>query len=159
MDDILVILRDRREARKKCSLTPLRGRPGIRFVAYHPDHPLDARGMVLLHPDGEELTDADRGLVPLLLDCSWRRVSTLRRMVDGHPPLRRLPPMTTAYPRRGRQDPDGGLASIEAAYAAVLLLAPRSAPPPLHLLRDYTWAAEFLRANTVDQSPSASTVM
>ena len=92
MNDILVVLRDRREARKKCSLTSLRGRADVRFVSYHPDHRLDATGMILLHPDGAELTDADRGSVPLLLDCSWRRVSSLRRTVVGDPRLRRTGP-------------------------------------------------------------------
>ena len=59
-------------------------------------------------PDGEDLSQADRGIRLLLVDCTWRR----------------LPKLVTAYPRRSKltPDPEHGLASVEALYAAMALL-------------------------------------
>ena len=141
----LLILRDPRESVRKCSLTPLRGLPGVRFVEYRPDRRIDASGRFLLDPEGDELTEADRDLGLFLIDCSWRRVSQLLATVDGDPPRRRLPPLRTAYPRKSRvyADPELGLASIEAIYAAEALLG-RPAP---ELLEQYRWAQEFLAQN------------
>ena len=141
----VLILRDPRESAKKCSLTPLRGRPGIRFVGFAPDRRLDATGRVLLHPDGEELGPADRGRPLLLVDCSWRRLPKLLATVDGDPLRRQLPRLATAYPRRSLLfgDPFYGLASIEALYAALALLG----EPRRDLLEGYRWAERFLTAN------------
>lgn len=141
----VLILRDPRESPRKCSLTPLRGVPGVRFVAYRGDLRLDAAGRVLLHPDGEELGPSDRGSPLLLVDCSWRRLDRLLSVVGGEPAPRRLPELSTAYPRRSAtfQDPARGLASIEALYAALALLG--SVRP--ELLKGYRWAAEFLAGN------------
>jgi len=69
----------------------------------------------------------------------------LSRLIDGELIPRRLPRLVTAYPRRSKltPDPEHGLASVEALYAAVALLdVPRSA-----FLAQYRWAAEFLAAN------------
>ena len=141
----VLILRDPHESLAKCSLTPLRGLPGVRFVDYHGRRRLAAGERVLLHPDGEELSPADRGRDLLLIDCSWRRVERCLRTVDGvlHP--RRLPPFVTAYPRRSKTfpDPERGLASVEALYLAALLLG---APRP-DFLREYRWREAFLAAN------------
>jgi len=144
MLDVLV-LRDPRESSRKCSLTPLRGMAGVRFLAYHRDREVDAAGRILLHPDGEVLTAADAGKGLLLVDCAWRRVPALLRTVRGEPVRRSLPPLVTAYPRRSDtfEDPDRGLASIEALYAALAILG----TPRPELLRDYLWAADFLAAN------------
>jgi pre-rRNA-processing protein TSR3 len=141
----ILILRDPRESTKKCSLTPLRGHEHVRFVNYHRDRRLAADGRLLLHPDGEELTIADRGRSLLLIDCAWRRVPQLLATVDGELVHRRLPRLETAYPRRSAvfEDPDQGLASIEALFAACAILG---APDP-SLLEGYRWAAEFLAAN------------
>jgi pre-rRNA-processing protein TSR3 len=141
----VLILRDPREAVQRCSLTPLRGRPGFRFVRYEPELELDAAGRVLLHPEGEPLSADDAGAGLLLVDCSWRRVDSLLRTVRGDPPRRRLPELRTAYPRKSRTfpDPARGLASIEALYAAVAILW---GPRP-DLLEGYRWAEEFLAAN------------
>jgi len=141
----VLILRDPRESAAKCSLTPLRGLAGVRIVEHAAGKRLAAGERVLLHPDGEELSPADRGRDLLLIDCAWRHVPRLLRAVDGvlHP--RRLPPLVTAYPRKSKvfADPPSGLASVEALYAAVLLLG---APRP-ELLAHYRWRAEFLAAN------------
>jgi pre-rRNA-processing protein TSR3 len=145
MDLDILILRDPRESTRKCSLTPLRGMPGVRFVSYDPDRRVDAGGRVLLDPEGEELGPADAGRGLFLIDCAWRRVPSLRRTVDGEPVRRRLPALVTAYPRRSTtfEDPAAGLASIEALYAAACLL---QGPHP-ELLEHYRWRDAFLAAN------------
>lgn len=141
----ILILRDPRESPRKCSLTPLRGLEGIRFVSYRADRRLEADGRLLLTLDGELLTRADAGRGILLLDCSWRRQPTLRAAIEGRVVPRRLPPLVSAYPRRSRQfaDPAEGLASVEALYAALVLMG----RPRPELLAGYPWGSEFLGAN------------
>ena len=145
MDLDILILRDPRESAKKCSLTPLRGMTGVRFVNYHLERSIEAGGRVLLDPDGEELSPADAGRGLFLIDCSWRRVESLRRTVLGEPVRRRLPALQTAYPRKSTtfEDPEAGLASVEALYAAACFLW---GPVP-ELLEQYRWAEEFLMLN------------
>lgn len=153
----LLIVRDPRESTKKCSLTPLRGTSGVRFATYAHDRRVDAGRRILLHVDGELLSPADRGDAgtPLLLvDCCWRRVPTLLRTIDGELVPRRLPPLATAYPRASdiAPDPEQGLASIEALYAAYALLG----EPHAELLAHYRWREEFLRRNPSLAMPTPS---
>ena len=117
----VLILRDPREAAAKCSLTPLRGLPGIEFVGWRHDRRYPVGRRILLHPDGQPLEAGDRGPGLLLVDCAWRRVPQLLRSIDGDLLRRRLPPLRSAYPRRSKlfEDPDQGLASVEALYAAL----------------------------------------
>ena len=86
------------------------------------------------------------GLPLLVLDSSWRRLPKLAATVDGAPVRRRLPPLVTAYPRKSRdfEDPGEGLASVEALYAALVLLGHGGVE---HLLEHYRWREEFLAAN------------
>ena len=142
----ILILRDPRESLKRCSLTPLRGKEGVRFVHYHPERRVEAEGRILLHTEGELLSSADEGGRLLLIDCNWRRVPKLLRTVDGPFTLRRLPALRTAYPRRSTtfEDPGEGLASVEALYAAQCFLG--GGPDP-ELLAAYRWADEFLALN------------
>jgi pre-rRNA-processing protein TSR3 len=141
----VLILRDPRESRAKCSLTPLRGQSGVRFVEYRPERRIAAGGRLLLDPEGELLGPSDRGHGLLVLDCSWRRLPSLRRVLDGEPRARRLPPLATGYPRRSKRfaDPLEGLASIEALYAALTLLGWSVE----HLLESYPWREAFLERN------------
>jgi len=141
----VMILRDGRESTAKCSLTPLRGMPGLRFQSWRPEDRYAVGKRILLHPGGELLSAADAGSDLLLLDCAWRRVPLMRASLDGELALRRLPRLQTAYPRRSKlfEDPNEGLASVEALYAALAILgAPRS-----ELLDGYRWRADFLSAN------------
>jgi pre-rRNA-processing protein TSR3 len=144
MLDVL-ILRDPRESRQKCSLTPIAGMSGFRIVEHRKGRRLDAGERTLLSPDGEELTSADRGRGLFLIDCAWRKVGSLLATVDGTLHARRLPPLVSAYPRRSKNfpDPSDGLASIEALFAATLILG----EPRPELLEGYRWRAEFLAAN------------
>ncbi len=142
--DILIV-HDPREPAKKCSLTPLRGMEGVRFVPVRAGQRVDAGRRLWLHPDGDELGQADRGIGLLVVDCTWRRLSMLSTCIDGELLRRRLPKLVTAYPRRSKltPDPENGLASVEALYAATALL---DGPRP-ELLAGYHWAAKFLAAN------------
>jgi pre-rRNA-processing protein TSR3 len=142
--DILIV-HDPREPAKKCSLTPLRGMPGVRFVSLRAGARIDAGRRIWLHPDADELSAADRGTGLLLVDCTWRRLSNLSARIDGELVRRRLPKLVTAYPRRSKLglDPEHGLASVEALYAALAVL---DGPHP-ELLAQYRWASEFLAAN------------
>jgi pre-rRNA-processing protein TSR3 len=141
----VLIVRDFRESPRKCSLTPLRGLPGIDFTTYHHGLEVDAADRILLHHEGPELSRADAGRGLLLLDSSWRRLPKLERVVRGEPLRRSLPRLDTAYPRESRYtpNPEAGLASVEALYAALAVLW----HPREELLAGYHWRAEFLAAN------------
>ena len=73
----VLILRDPRESLAKCSLTPLRGLPGLRFVEWRAGKRLAAGRRILLHARGDELSGADLDLDLLLIDCAWRKVDRL----------------------------------------------------------------------------------
>jgi pre-rRNA-processing protein TSR3 len=141
----LLVLRDPRESWKRCSLRPLRGLPGVRFVTWRDDLALDVGDRLLLDPAAPPLADADRGRALFVIDCSWRRLPLLRRAVVGEPRARSLPPLLTAYPRRSETfaDPAAGLATVEALYAAGLLLG----EPDPQLLEGYRFKDEFLARN------------
>jgi len=141
----ILILRDPRESKKKCSLTPLVGTPGVRFLTFDPDRRVEAGGRIRLDPEGDEFTAQDRGAALFLIDCAWRRVPRLAANVDGELKRRRLPELVTAYPRVSRifEDPLAGLASVEALFAASVLVG----APRLELLDSYRWSCEFLERN------------
>ncbi len=149
----VLILRDPRESERKCSLTPLRGLEGIRFVNHAAGRTLDAEGRILLTPEAPELSPQDAGPGLLLVDCNWRRAPKLRAALVGDFLPRSLPALHTAYPRRSQvfADPEQGLASVEALYAALALLG----DPRPELLQGYRWRAEFLSLNPNLQSDSA----
>jgi pre-rRNA-processing protein TSR3 len=149
--DVLIV-RDPRESTKKCSLTPLRGLAGLRFVKFDRDRRVDAGTRILLHPDGELLSRADRGRDLLLVDCAWRYLPSILATIDGELVHRRLPPLATAYPRTSKlfEDPASGLASVEALYAALAILG--EARP--ELLASYRWKDEFLARNAARLSAS-----
>ena len=116
----VLILRDPKESWKRCSLAPLRGRQDVRFVTFRPELELDVTGRVLLDPHAPMLSAVDVGRPLFLIDSSWRRLPVLRRAVVGDFVARSLPALPTAYPRNSStfEDPEQGLASIEALYAA-----------------------------------------
>ncbi len=141
----ILLLRDPREPARKCSLTPLRGRPGITFRSWRPDRRFAVGHRILLHPSGTLLNRADAGPGLLLIDCAWRRVPAVLATLDGDLIPRRLPPLHTAYPRRSKlfADPDEGLASVEALFAALSILGERRED----LLAGYRFKAPFLERN------------
>ena len=102
------------------------------------------RGM-LVNPDGPGLSREDAGHGVLRVDGNGHRGARLREALVGEFLPRSLPPLQTAYPRKSQvfADPEGGLASVEALYAALALLG--EARP--ELLQGYRWRAEFLAQN------------
>ena len=144
-----VIVRHSHENPRKCSILPLKGRPDLLFL----NHPVKERppleGYVRLAAEGPELSAVDAGCGLLLLDGSWRWAAAMTRDFADVPP-RSLAGWRTAYPRVSKlgTDPDNGLASVEALYAAYHLLG----RPTAGLLDQYRWAAEFLGLNGLSES-------
>lgn len=148
----VVIIRHPRERLSKCTLEPLRGRRGFTFHKATPRFRFDCAGYILLALDAPQLSAADlrsdsagqapRGL--LLLDSTWRLLPTLNNALEGEPIKRTLSVDTkTAYPRISKvaEDPEGGLASIEALYLALRMLG----HDDKSLLKDYYWREAFLK--------------
>lgn len=156
---VLIVIR-RGEDPRQCTVRPLRGTPGIEFLPYPLRHKPDLSRHLLLAPDAPPLTQADAGRPLLLLDASWRHAGTMRRAVEPVE-ARSIPPgWQTAYPRRSKihADPDTGLATVEALFAAGCILGVRDDS----LLRHYPWRTAFLDLNRdrlaqlKSPSPSAS---
>lgn len=144
-----VILRHRRENLKKCSLRGLESRPDMRFLSY-PQDPLPLLpNYIMLSFDGPLLShdDCHRGL--FILDATWRYAEVMGRYIDRQLPhieKRSLPSfLKTAYPRRQDDcaDPQRGLASVEALYAAYFLMG-RNLDG---LLDFYYWQEQFVLLN------------
>jgi pre-rRNA-processing protein TSR3 len=139
-----VIVRHPKENPRKCSVLPLRGRPGLVFLSYPVKERPELAGYVRLAAEGPELSSADAGAGVLLLDGSWRRAGAMIREFADVPP-RSLHGWKTAYPRVSKlgTDPDNGLASVEALYIAHHILG----RPTEGFLEHYRWAEGFLRLN------------
>jgi pre-rRNA-processing protein TSR3 len=144
------LLRLNKESPKKCTLTPLRGRKDlpIRWIHCGLGDEVEVGQVTLLHPDGKPLSSADNQRPLLLIDSSWRDLPRVLRGVTGDLQFRSLPKkLKTAYPRKSSTfaDPEAGLASIEALYAACALLGFREES----LLNEYYWREEFLKKNQI----------
>lgn len=143
-----LIVRHRRENLKKCSLRGLETHSDFIFTRYPKPNlpPLD--GYMILSLDAPRLTKADAECGLVILDGTWRYAE---RMYANIPELsqlkkRSLPSsLVTAYPRRQDdcQNPDRGLASIEAIYAAYAILGRDTAG----ILDLYHWKDDFLNKN------------
>ena len=141
---VLIVIR-RGEDPAKCTVRPLRGTPGLEFLPYPLRRRPDLSRHLLLAPDAPPLSAADAGRPLLLLDASWRHAATMRRAVEPVE-TRSIPPgWLTAYPRRSKihADPETGLATVEALFAALCTLGIRDDS----LLRSYPWRAAFLELN------------
>ncbi|MCA9064384.1 MAG: DTW domain-containing protein [Planctomycetaceae bacterium] len=139
-----VIVVHPRERPSKCSVEPLRGREDFQFFRFPDPVTTDLTNYVRLGIGGPVLsaTDSDQGL--LVLDGTWKLASRMEPFYR-HVPVRSLPPVQTAYPRKSYlfEDPDAGLATIEAIYAALRILK----RPVDGLLDQYHWRQEFLERN------------
>src|SRR5205807_1451596 len=134
-----VIVRHSHENPRKCSILPLRGRPDLLFLQHPVAEPPPLAGYVRLAAEGPELSAADAGCGLLLLDGSWRRAEAMNRHFL-HVPPRSLHGYGTAYPRAAKlgTDPEHGLATVEALFAAYHILGRATAG----LLDHYRWAEE-----------------
>ena len=142
----VVIIRHPKERLSKCSLEPLKGKEGFTFFTVREGFTFQADGHTLLGFDGPLLSPADASRPLLVLDATWRLLPGLERCLRGEPLRRSLPRgLRTAYPRVSKlaPDPAGGLASVEALYAAFRCMGFSGKG----LLEGYRWAREFLEIN------------
>lgn len=140
----VTIIRHKRERLSKCSLQGLSSRPGMNFYTNKRGFTFDATGFIVLSIHGPVLTALDQGAPLLLLDSTWRLLPDLEACLTGTPMHRQLPAcISTAYPRVNKKglDPAGGLASIEALYAAKYILGENDPS----LLDHYYWKDAFLK--------------
>jgi pre-rRNA-processing protein TSR3 len=144
-----VIIRHPRENPRKCSVLPLKGRPGLIFLNYPASHRPSLAGYVRLAAEGPQLSAADAVHGLLVLDGSWRWAEVMNRDFADVPP-RSLSGYWTAYPRVSKRgtDPTNGLATVEALFIAHHLLS----RPTSGLLAHYRWREEFLRENGLEES-------
>lgn len=171
MRPFIVAIRHPKEKRSKCSLVSIESLPGTLFRRAKPGFSYDGTGHLLLTPDAPEIGPQDaymsvdelraieltghldlvakgadgKAVRPiLLLDSVWRLLPGMRAKIGGNPVERSLPKwVRTAYPRASKMtdDPECGLATIEALYAAVRLMG-FDCP---ELLDGYRWRDEFLK--------------
>jgi len=140
-----VIIRHTKENPRKCSIMPLKGRPGIQIYNHPMARPLDLRNYIRLAAEGPPLSREDEQFGVLLLDGSWRSADSMSRDFE-HVSPRSLSGFVTAYPRVSKlgTDPDNGLASVEALFIALKILG----RPVEGLLDHYHWRDKFLAANS-----------
>lgn len=139
-----LVIRHYKERKNKCSLQALVNRNDIEFVEWKPGASFEIAVHLLLELDAPELSPADAGHPLLILDSTWRYLPPMRASVTGETINRALPKgLLTAYPRKSKlsEDPRGGLASVEALYAALRILGRRDDS----LLSAYYWREEFLQ--------------
>lgn len=138
-----VILRHRRENLKKCSLRGLENRSDLIFYTYPVDVLPDLSHYLLLKVGAPPLGEADRERGLFLIDATWRLAPIMEKQLPWKLETRSLPiGLKTAYPRKQTEcpNPDEGLASVEALYAAHRILG----RPYETLLDHYYWKEYFL---------------
>ncbi len=144
-----IVIRHRKENRKKCSLRGLEARSDILFFEYPSSIDLlpNLEQTILLDMDAEPLSSNDCGPF-VLLDGTWRYASIMKKQIPHlHSCKRRKIPdgWCTAYPRKQSEwvDPEQGLATVEAIYAASLITNTSMEG----ILDHYYWKEDFLARN------------
>jgi len=140
-----------KEKRSKCTVEPLRSREGFRFWKFPARGGERLAGYVRIGLGGPLLTPELRPNGLLFLDATWRLAD--RMSADfAELPVYSLLAWETAYPRTSKlfADPSGGLATIEAIYAAYV----QTGRNPAGLLDHYLWRDEFLSRNA-DRLPAS----
>ena len=140
-----------REKRSKCSVEALRERDDFSFFTFPNNVTVPLDTFVRLGMGGEELSEADAAAGLLVLDGTWKLAQKMEPFYQDVP-VRSLPAIQTAYPRTSKmfQDPAGGLATVEAVYAALRIMK----RPLDGLLDHYHWKDSFLRMNGWDEQSS-----
>ncbi|MGA8165325.1 MAG: hypothetical protein WB791_09965 [Waddliaceae bacterium] len=150
----VIVLRHAKENIKKCSLRGLEKREDFHFLTYPKSELPDLAGYLLLTLDAPPLSQEDRNQGLFILDGTWRYVQEklLRYVLERQQPVcRRLPDgWRTAYPRRQPDCPlpEIGLASLEAIYAAYVVMGRDCTG----LLDHYYWKDAFLEKNKAIQT-------
>jgi pre-rRNA-processing protein TSR3 len=144
MTPLTIIVVHPKEKRSKCTVEPLRGREDFVFWTFPERGPQSLEGYVRLGLGGPQLSARDSGRGLLVLDGTWRLTGKMEAEFKDVP-VRTLPAWETAYPRVSKlfEDPLGGLATIEAVYAAHHILGRNVGG----LLDEYFWRDEFLGVN------------
>ena len=146
MHSKVTVVRHPRENVKKCSLRHLHGRPDFEFLTAVDGFSFDATGFILLEIDAPVVSPADAGKPILLLDSTWHLLPRVRAKITGNFIPRSLPSsIKTAYPRVSKMhdDPHGGLATVEALYAALKFMG----APDFEIIKNYFFAEKFLKIN------------
>ena len=162
------VAQDYKENRRKCTVEPLRGHADIEFCRLGKPRPgercVSAPGGLILEVGAPVLRPSDRELLSgdqrvVVLDASWARLEPLRRRIafpdESRLARRSLPSeIVTAYPRHSKlfEDPDTGLATVEALFAVTAILG----EPRPEFLETYHWAEAFLAANAPRLATQAS---
>lgn len=143
-----IVLRHRKENLKKCSLRGLETRDDFLFYTYPTQELPEMSGYIMLSLDGPPLSleDKNRGL--FVLDGTWRYATKMYENTRGLEKLetRSLPAVyKTAYPRKQEdcEDPERGLASVEAIFIAYTILGRDTTG----LLDNYYWKEDFFEKN------------
>jgi len=134
-----------REKLSKCSAWPLRERPEFDFYRFPDERVPDLGNCVRLGLSDEVLSPADSDKTLIVLDATWRYAKGMEADYASVP-VRGLPSgWKTAYPRTSKlfDDPEGGLATVEAIFAAFVSLGRDTSG----LLGGYQWREGFLRIN------------
>jgi pre-rRNA-processing protein TSR3 len=147
----IIIIRHFKERLSKCSVQPLENKEGYIFRTYKTGI-LDLAGLdnlnkyVRLDPEGAILhPEIDSGSGLMLVYATLRYAENIKNLLTNVP-ARALPRQwKTTYPRRqtGAPDPESGLASIEAIFAAHIILGRDTRG----LLDDYYWKNQFIELN------------
>lgn len=141
-----IILRHRKENLKKCSLRGLEDRKDFLFFTYPKHPPPSLSNYILLTIDAPVLSKEDASYGLFLIDGTWKYAGVMESSLTEKPIRRSLPPsLVTAYPRKQTfcTDPEKGLASIEALYAAYKITG-RSTEG---LFDRYYWKEAFMQKN------------
>lgn len=149
-----VIVVHPREKRSKCSVEPLRGRPDFVFWTFPDRGDESIDGYVRLGLGGELLSADDSAKGLLVLDGTWKLAARMEPFFRGLP-VKSIPAWQTAYPRVSKlwNDPHGGLATIEAIFAAHVCMGKDTSG----LLDSYYWADEFVTKNRLFISQAETT--
>src|SRR3990167_7343208 len=149
------VLMDRRENKKQCTVYPLRNRPdfSLRYFDSGKEALPAFSSDILLHVDGDPFDSFCSGTAEAhkiaTIDCTWKRLApVLNRVSAPLPKLVKIPDVfVTAYPRRSKnpgQDPEGGLATIEALFIASAFLGEWDET----LLGEFHFKNQFLELNS-----------
>ncbi len=139
-----IILRHRKENLKKCSLHGLESRPDMLFFTYPKATLPPLTNYFALDFEGPLLSKEDNHLGIFLIDGTWNYAKTMANSIKEPLIKRSLPKnIQTAYPRKQTScdDPDRGLASVEALFVAYHILGHDTSG----LLDNYYWKEVFLK--------------
>lgn len=145
-----IVLRHRKENLKKCSLRGLEAREDFKFFSYPLEKLPLLAGYVHFTLDAPVLSEEDYDKGFFFVDATWALAAQMEKFIEGQniPFIKRSLPahFRTAYPRRqtGCLDPERGLATVEAVYAAYLL----SGRSTEGLLDNYYWKESFTSSLT-----------